>query len=157
MQTEYILKKADETVSAFDSRDPFFVAKQTGASVNFKDIGSLRGAYFGTMPIPAIVINENSDEQMKKIICAHELGHHLLHKGSIQSCENSIYDSGILEREANVFAAAFLIDKGIALQLLKTGLSVSQTASVMETDVNLLLALLNTLKLTDSPDSSFLK
>lgn len=158
MRTDYIISQAESVVSEFGERNPFHVAKQYGVSVNFKDLGSLRGAYFGTMPTPAIVINENLDETMKNIICAHELGHHILHRGSTQSCDSSVFNStGVFEKDANTFAAVFLIDKNHALKLLSEGLSINEVAAVMRTDINLLMTLLNTMQLSDAPDSSFLK
>lgn len=159
MQTDYILKKALSTASEY-GRDPFFAAKQVGASVNFKDLGSLKGAYFGKMKTPAIVINEALDERMQKTVCAHELGHHMLHDKSTLSCDASAFDkttAGILEREANLYAAAFLIDSKRMMAHLKDGLSISETASLMEADINMITLLLSTLELTDAPDSGFLK
>jgi Zn-dependent peptidase ImmA (M78 family) len=101
------------------------------------------------------------DDTMKKIVCAHELGHFILHKNRAFSCEKIDFSSksisGKCEREANLFASAFLIDSQKVTDILKNGYTVSQTASLLNTDVNLLLFLLNSMGLTDAPDSSFLK
>ena len=157
MQKEYICKKAAETVKLYGS-DPFEAVIQAGATLSFKDLGSLKGAYFGNMSKPAIVINRELDEQLQKTVCAHELGHHVLHKGQMLSCENASFeDAGIMEREANVFAAYFLIDYSQALELLRDGYSIEQTAAQLGTDKNLLLFLLSTKGLTESPESSFLR
>lgn len=155
MQAEYITKKAEQLLCALGS-DPFEAVIQSGASLCYKDLGSLKGAYFGNMQKPAVVINETLDEPMKKIVCAHELGHHILHSGKLCSC-SSVTDSSILEREANIFAAAYLIDSKKAVSLLTEGYTVSQTASMLETDENLLMFLLNSLNITDAPESTFLK
>ncbi len=160
MTNEYIIDKAASVLKDC-GQNPFDAAVALGAYISFKDLGSLKGAYLGSMPKPTIVINELLDEQTQKIVCAHELGHFILHKDSNFSCENITSDSlaniGILEREANIFAAAYLIDVGAAKELLSSGHTVSQTASILETDVNLILFLFSTLGLCAVPDSQFLK
>lgn len=160
MRTEYIISKARESVNSTGSRDPFNAASLAGVSVNYKDIGTLRGAYLSNMPTPAIIINENLDSQMKKIVCAHELGHHILHKNVSHSCSENSFNgnqTGVLEMEANIFAAEFLIDKTSAIENLKNGMTIDNTAALLETDVNLLVLFLSTINLTEPPSSDFLK
>ncbi len=160
MTNSYIIDKAASVLKDYGP-NPFEAAASLGAHISFKDLGSLKGAYFGAMPKPAIVINELLDEQTQKIVCAHELGHFVLHKESNFSCENITSDclvnAGILEREANIFAAAYLVDVNSAKELLKSGHTASQTASILETDVNLVLFLFSTLGLCEAPNSQFLK
>ncbi len=160
MTCEYITNKAFEIVKEFGP-DPFDAATAVGAHISFKDLGSLKGAYFGTMPKPTIAINSNMDDLTQKIVCAHELGHHILHRDNNISCENINFEtateSGILEREANIFAAAYLVDITKAKELLKAGYTTFECASLLETDVNLLLFLLNTNGVCGAPNSEFLK
>ena len=160
MQTDYIVNKARETVNMAGSRDPFNAATLIGVSVNYKDLGNLRGAYLSSMPMPVIIINENIDSQMKKIVCAHELGHHILHQNISHSCTENSFNgrkTGTLEMEANIFAAEFLIDKAAVIENLKNGMTVENTAALLETDVNLLTLFLSTFNLTEPPSSDFLK
>ncbi len=61
-----------------------------------------------------IIINSNYSPRSQKIICAHELGHALLHtdfseKVSSMYFEDSDLDG--LEYEANMFALALLVDE----------------------------------------------
>ena len=153
MRAEYIVSVADKLCTAYGTRDPFEAADRLGVAVSFKDVGSLKGAYFGELPKPAIVINDGLDERMQRIVCAHELGHHMLH-GSTQTCAVMRFDStvSVLEREANVFAAEFLIDAETAKEYLRSGYTADQTAAIMETDVNLLRLLI----LQDPPPGDFL-
>lgn len=160
MNCEYIVNCATDIVKKYGN-DPFFAATQCGAIVSFKDIGSLKGAFFGALPKPAIVISNSLDEVMQKTVCAHELGHFILHKNHNLSCENISFslqsNTGIMEREANIFAAAFIIDHKKATSLLKDGYTLQQTASMLRVDVNLLMFLLNSMGVCDAPDSCFLK
>ena len=99
-----------------------------------------RARIFPAFKTPVIAVNQSLDDNTKKIVCAHELGHHILHSRTAQSCRELRFDSkaGILEREANIFAAAFLIDYDKALSLLKDGYTVDQTAAILETSTQLL-------------------
>lgn len=158
MNAEYILKKATNTQLLSESRDPFEAVKALGIKVSYKDLGSLKGAYFGMFDIPVIAINEMLDENMRRIVCAHELGHHILHSESIQSCKIMCFDTpGILEREANLFAAAFLIDRKKATDCLLCGYTTAQTAAILKTNINLLEFLLSVYGLYNAPNGNFLK
>lgn len=159
MRAEYIRKKAELIIAAAACRDPFEAARLAGVSVTFKDLGSLKGAYFPAFETPVIAVNQSLDDNMKRIICAHELGHHLLHGRTAQSCRELRFDStaGILEREANIFAAVFLIDYDRALTLLKDGYTVDQTAAILETDAQLLKFLLSLCGMAQAPCGSFLQ
>lgn len=160
MNCDYIVSQAKQFALTYQ-RDPFTAASENGALISFKDLGSLKGAFFGALPQPAVVISSCIDENTQKIVCAHELGHFILHKNQNFSCDGidfALHSTiGILEREANLFAAAFLIDIDNTTELLKQGYSVQQTASILKTDINLLMFLLNNLGLCDAPDSCFLK
>lgn len=160
MNSEYIVSQAVKLAKSFD-RDPYDAAFELGAVISFKDLGSLKGAFFGSMPTPAIVINSELDSVMRSIVCAHELGHFVLHKSNSFSCESIGFDKrsavGTFEREANIFAAAFLIDGEKATALLKEGYSASEVSAILGTDVNLLMFLLNTQGICEAPDSTFLK
>ena len=158
MQAEYILKKANELVNKCGERDPFYAADCSGAIVKYKDLGTLKGAYFGNMKTPAIVINTDLDERMQRLICAHELGHHILHTGQFLSCKNCDFqNAAIMEREANIFASAFLIDSQKLISLLSSGNTISQAAAIFETDPRIIMFLLNAFELADAPESTFLK
>lgn len=159
MTCNYIIDRALQTLNNYGA-NPFDAAIAAGAHLSFKDLGSLKGAYFGAMPKPTIVINSNMDEHIQKVVCAHELGHYILHKDLNVSCENIDFSkstqAGILEREANIFAAAYLVDPKKATELLSMGYTTYECASIMETDVNLLLFLLSTIGVCNTPNSEFL-
>lgn len=160
MNCDYISSQAIPLSQNY-SRNPFEAAESFGIVISYKDLGTLKGLFLSSTPKPAIVINNTLDDDIKKIVCAHELGHFILHKNADFSCESTCFDTktsiGKLEREANIFAAIFLIDKCEALSLLKNGYSAYEAAAVMKTDANLLFFLLNAIGVCDAPDSQFLK
>lgn len=58
-----------------------------------------------------IVINQNLTDQQQKVVCAHELGHALMHKhvNTPFMRSNTFLSVSKVEREANCFAAELLI------------------------------------------------
>lgn len=106
-----IPQKVRELCRRFETRNPFQIAKELGITVWFEPLGSIRGYCNQVDGIRFIHINENlsGDEQIK--VCAHELGHHIIHPDT-----NSPYLKGHtylsvnrLEREANCFMVCLLI------------------------------------------------
>ena len=158
MTAEYIIKTADSVFSKCGTRDPFNAAEACGATVAFKDLGSLKGAYFGKFTPPAIVIGINLDEHMQRIVCAHELGHHMLHSGVSCSCREvmQLCDTGKLEREANLFAAALLVDPITVENMLIQGYTVAQTAAILDVDEFILKFFLNGKMNFEAPNGTVL-
>ena len=81
---------------------------------------------------------------LTQMVCAHEIGHDLLHrelaKGSGSLPEFVLFDMrSTPEYEANAFAAHLLIDDREILENLRQGYDVAQLASMMGTNINLML------------------
>ena len=90
----------------------FETAENSGAKVWFRELGSLKGFYVFVNGSRYIVINEDLDDITACVVCAHELGHDMLHRelseGGIR--ETTLFlDNNKTEREANLFAAEILI------------------------------------------------
>ena len=106
---ENIQALASNIVKRFDTRDPFELCKSTGVEVFFADLGSLKGMYKYIKRNRFAVINENLDERTRRLVCAHELGHDLLHRDLAKNIclqEFVLYDmKSRPEYEANLFAA----------------------------------------------------
>ena len=70
------------------------------------------------MIINTISINNKYSEKAKKILCAHELGHALLHEQCINyfaTTSSNVMTN--IEFEANLFAVALLADNDINMKL----------------------------------------
>lgn len=94
------------------SRDPFELADLLGIFVRRKNLGSLQGLYFFAEERAFIIINEGLCEEKQRMICAHELGHHIMHRDLSETVfsETALFDlSGKPEIEANLFAAELLL------------------------------------------------
>ena len=80
-QYETITARVQELIRKYGTRDPFVLAKELGIEVIWSDEWTkLKGMYFYMKRRRFICLNSNLDEQMKKIVCAHEIGHDQLHR-----------------------------------------------------------------------------
>ena len=59
-----------------------------------------------------ISVNGNYSQGAQLLLCAHELGHALMHSDKVNNFGNSLdsYIKGDIEYEANLFAIALLFD-----------------------------------------------
>ncbi len=107
-----IIETAALVLEKYGGRDIFETAENSGANVWQRKLGGLKGFYICENGVRYIVINEELDAASKKVVCAHEFGHDMLHRelstGGIR--ENTLFlDNNKTEREANLFAACVLI------------------------------------------------
>ena len=60
--------------------DPVALAEAMYVRVRYFPLGGLKGFYLVLNEIPFIAIERDLPEELQRIVCAHELGHHLLHR-----------------------------------------------------------------------------
>ena len=93
--------------------DPRTLSEELGARVRYFPLGGLKGFYTLLNGIPFIVLEQELPEPLLRLVCAHELGHHLLHRPLAEKAVFNEYElyqmENVLEREANLFAAFLLI------------------------------------------------
>ena len=159
-------------ISRYGTRDPFRICREKGIEIMYRDdfIGQ-KGAFSLMLNVPFIFINNNLSDEMKRIVCAHELGHAMLHRKLCRQRKNqTIYEYEIFdirnstEYEANIFAANLLIDEHEMNEYMSYGYDIVQTARAMNLNVNLLLIKLHEMKdneallytLPDLPKRNFL-
>lgn len=90
---------------------PYQLAKRNHITVLFLDLpGGLKGYCQRVFRRKFIVINRNAPEEEQRFICAHELGHMLLHRGMNHYfiTRETYFAVGKYEREANEFAVKLL-------------------------------------------------
>ena len=139
---DYIQTVAQELIIKYDTRDPFELCKAIGVEVFYADLGSLKGMYKYLKKNRFAVINENLDSFTKRLVCAHELGHDILHQNlAKQVClqEFMLYDmKSRPEFEANLFASEILLSDDNILILAHEGLDIEQISKELCTDINLI-------------------
>lgn len=116
MKRKDISKLTKDIKRQWHTNDPFFIAEKLGIVVSVRSSSipdftaqTLKPSGYPTM----IAINSAYDEMSRKILCAHELGHAILHNEGINhyTIAGSIEQERI-EVEANLFAIT-LLDENI--------------------------------------------
>ena len=165
---DYIQTIAHELITKFDTRDPFELCKAIGVEVFYADLGNLKGMYKYLKKNRFAVINEKLDVYTRTLVCAHELGHDILHQDLAKKIclqEFILYDMRSRpEYEANLFASEILLPDEKIFTFAREGYDVEQIAKELCTDVNLVaikVASMNTrgyrFNTIDSPKCNFLK
>jgi len=123
--TGFIFKEVDRLIRKYKTRNPFEIANSLNITIRYDDLGTLKGFYFYQSRFRYIVINENIDDRLKPVICAHELGHDRLHQHFARNSaikEFSLFDmTSKPEREANLFMAELLVSDDSIIELMKLG------------------------------------
>ena len=139
---EYIQNVANKLIKKFDTRDPFQLCQAIGVEVFYADLGSLKGMYKYLKKNRFAVINENLDPFTKTLVCAHELGHDILHQNLARKVclqEFILYDmKSRPEYEANLFASEILLSDDIIFNLARDGYDIEQISKELCTDINLI-------------------
>lgn len=107
----YLPDKIIKLLKTYNTNDPFKLARSLGIVIIFLDLGDTYGFYRCYKRVKTIVINSELSEWLKRYVCAHELGHALLH-ADINTAflkKNTFYSIGRIEREANEFAVNLLL------------------------------------------------
>ena len=131
-----IAEAARDAAEAHCSRDPFFIAEAEGVQVCFYDLGSLNGMYTVLGGVCFIALSEALGAAEARLVCAHELGHHFLHKSIARTAalaDSTLFSGGgRLEYEANVFAAELLVSDKALFDAVKTCPDIACAASELE-------------------------
>ena len=103
-------KAAQKAASRFRTNNPFQIASELGYAVLTVPLEGVRGFHLYTKRRHIIYINESLNEWEQTWVCAHELGHALLHKdmNRIYLAHNTLFPTGRYETEANRFSACLL-------------------------------------------------
>ena len=109
----------------YGTKNPFKLAKKLNIEIIIEDLGEVRGLFKKVLKRKFIFINSKLNEFDKILVCAHELGHAILHSSSNYQflIDNTrILKKSKLEDEANLFAS-FLIfpnDDEIEIESVET-------------------------------------
>ena len=109
MQKE--LDAVRQITKKYKTADPFEIAARMGFIIEERPLGSLRAFYRISRRNKFIALNSNLNDYQKRVECAHELGHYVLHKdyntfmlSSIGQCPSRF------EKEADRFAVYLLLN-----------------------------------------------
>ena len=121
---DYLFLQAERCRRRCGTRDPYGLLASLGAEVRLSDRypeDGLRGYCAVMNRTDYVVINAKLAEAERRVVAAHEAGHLVLHRdrlkvGALKDMD--LYNAAdSMEREANLFAADFLIDDADVLEL----------------------------------------
>lgn len=97
------------------TRNPFKLARLLNIEIVYEDLGEIRGFFKKILRRKFIFINNKLSEFDQKLVCAHELGHAVLHSSNrIQFLidNTKLLRKSRIEDEANLFASWLLFPGG---------------------------------------------
>ena len=102
---------ANSTVKKYKTRDPFQIAKEKNVILVYAPLIDIRGFYQYFQRQHIICIDQDLSDQQKKFVCAHELGHMMMHKNAnkVYMDTQTFFNTNKFENEANEFAVNLLI------------------------------------------------
>lgn len=133
----WIKEKTNQLKERYNTDCPYQLAEHLKIHVTQHNLHhEINGYYKYDRRNQYIVINDNLDEQLQKVVCAHELGHAVLHKhvNTPFMRSNTFLSVSKIEREANRFAAELLVSDEAFNEID----SMQQLASIHNVPVELL-------------------
>lgn len=109
---------AESIVQKYHTRNPFEIIKEKNVILIYAPLIDVRGFYQYFQRNHLIYIDEKLPDNEKTFVCAHELGHMYLHKGTntVYMDTRTCFNTNKYEIEANQFAAELLIPDEIILE-----------------------------------------
>jgi Zn-dependent peptidase ImmA (M78 family) len=121
-----------QLIKKHKSNDPFQIAKERNVIILFAELGNTLGFYSSYKRSQFIHINSQLDEMAQRFVCAHELGHAVLHPKSNTPFlrANTLFSVEKLEVEANTFAVELLLPDDVIDQYQDTNLTIYDVAKM---------------------------
>ena len=107
----WIMRKLNKEIKKHKTNNPFALAEKKNIIIRYFPLGNTLGFYMKSSRHQVITLNSEMDEDLKKFVCAHELGHAILHPNENTPFlhKNTLYSRDKIEREANEFAVLLLL------------------------------------------------
>jgi len=108
----WIKRITDNLTAEHRTRDPFELASYFNINVTLLNLhDEIKGFYKYDRRNKFIYLNNNLSNDMQRVVCAHELGHAVLHPRANTPFmkKNTLLSVARIEVEANTFAAELLI------------------------------------------------
>jgi Zn-dependent peptidase ImmA (M78 family) len=121
-----------QLIKTHKSNDPFQIAKEKNIIILFAELGTTLGFYSSYKRVQFIHLNNQLDEMMQRFVCAHELGHAVLHPKSNTPFlrANTLFSVEKLEVEANTFAVELLLPDEVIYQYRGTDVTIYDVAEM---------------------------
>lgn len=127
-----IKRKVEHLINRYKTNDPYEIASKKNIIVLFELLGNTLGYFHTFKRIKIIHINKNLDKYLQRFVCAHELGHAILHKeiNTPFLKKNTLYSVQKIEVEANTFAVELLLPDDIINEYKREVITAEKIASL---------------------------
>ncbi|WP_225434140.1 ImmA/IrrE family metallo-endopeptidase [Peribacillus tepidiphilus] len=107
----WIMRTINKEIKKHKTNNPFEIAKNRNIIIRYFSLGQTLGFYMKNVRHQVITINSDIEDYLKKFVCAHELGHAILHPDENTPFlhKNTLFSKNRIEREANEFAVHLLL------------------------------------------------
>lgn len=140
-----IIKTVKRLIRKYGERNPFKLCDALDIKLCPHPLGNedtaIKAFYKKICRIKVIVLNSDLPKVMQRYILSHEIGHAVLHKDGMlhASPQFTLFDeSSVCEKEANLFAAEYLLDDDEVLKRMNEDYTFSMIASDLYVPVELL-------------------
>lgn len=119
------------------TNNPFELTDCKNIQIIYHDLGIIRGIYRIYKRNKQMFINNTLSKEERRMVCAHELGHAILHKNynTVFMDRGTMFNNNKLEIEANKFVAELLINDNIIYKYKQY--TIEQIANVENVSVEL--------------------
>ena len=102
---------AQNIARKYHTCDPFKIARNRHIKILYAPLGKVMGFHSYSLRLHVIHLNQELYEPTLQLICAHELGHTILHPdiNTAFMTHHTFFSASKLEREANTFAVELLL------------------------------------------------
>lgn len=146
MTLEYIRETVDQLVEQYRTNDPYELCEDVGCVVVPHSLGLYEGAgkgfFLDVDGVHVITVNSDLQDELQRVIVAHELGHAVLHSDFLEAGgfhDFALYDdSSHLEYEANMFASELLLPDDEVLEILRENASFFHAAAELKVPAQML-------------------
>lgn len=113
----------------YGTRDPFRIAEDLGFIVIRTPLADVRGLRQLVKRRVILYVNSDLDEIQQRLVCAHEIGHHFLHRGMnrIFMDRETRMVSNKYENEAHLFSLHLIYSDEMLLKYLACPISHAAT------------------------------
>ena len=133
-----VCKAVEKLKKKYGESDPFRLCECMGIKLISQPLGTapdaIKGFFLENKRIKTITVNNDLPTVIQRIIVAHELGHASLHRsaGVYAFHEVGLFDeSSEMEREANLFAAEYLLNDEEVLNTLNSDTTFFSAAAIL--------------------------
>lgn len=95
----------------YNTNNPFEIARERNIGILYEPMKTTYGFYVRYRRFQNIILNDDLSEEMQRFVCAHELGHSILHAdlNVPKLTRYTLFSADKFELQANTFAVELLL------------------------------------------------